>query len=365
LLVTSTGTGEGKSFVTANLATIIAQTRRRVVAVDGDPWKPGLHEIFDLPNNVGLSSVLSETTPLAEAVQESGLPGVHVLTAGPPLPSTPDELPQALQMARPLEQLARDYDVVLLDTPAFQNVADAAMIAPQLDGVLLVVGLGQAKREAVQATRQELARVRARVFGVVVNRCDPEAHAKYYKDAKRATMEEAAMAAVSAGGPARILVVEDDPSLARLMNTRLSRAGYEIQVTDNGQTALQMARRWKPDLVILDVVLSDNVDGFEVSQEIRRTRKLATVPIIMVTARVDYDAKVAGIGGGADDYITKPFDVDDLALRVAALLRRAQVGSEGQWPTLADPSISVAGDSNDGSEPAQATDGGHQEGNPH
>jgi PleD family two-component response regulator len=261
-----------------------------------------------------------------------------------------------------LEQLAGDYDVVLLDTPAFQTVADAAMLASQIDGVLLVVGLGQARREDVQATRQELARVRANVLGVVVNRADPDTQAKYYK-ARRAAMEEPATDAVTPEAmPAKILVVEDDSSLAKLMKTRFSKVGYEVEVTDNGQTALRIARRWKPDLVILDVLLSDNVDGFEVSQEIRRTRKLATVPIIMVTARVDYDAKLAGFEGGADDYITKPFDMDDLALRVAALLRRAQAGSGGQWPSLSAP---ISDDSNDGNDLAQATDGGHHEVVPH
>jgi capsular exopolysaccharide synthesis family protein len=353
LLVTSAGPDEGKSFVTANLAPIIAQTQRRVVVVDGDPWQPNQHDIYDLPNNVGLSSVLAQTTPLSEAVQKSSLPGVHVLTAGPPLP-TSDESPRALQMPGVLEELAGDYDVVLLDTPAFQAVADAAMLAPQVDGVMLVVGLGQAKKESVQDTRQELARVRANVLGVVVNRFNPDAHSKYYKQTRLTSMEDSAMAAVAPEAtPAKILVVEDDASLAKLMNTRLSKAGYEIEVTDNGETALQIARRWKPDLVILDVILSDKVDGFEVSQQIRQTRKLATVPIIMVTARVDYDAKLTGFETGADDYITKPFDVEDLALRVAALLRRAQVGSGGQWPSPPSQSSPVSGDSNGGSDAAQ------------
>jgi succinoglycan biosynthesis transport protein ExoP len=179
LLVTSAEPREGKSTVVANLALALAQSGRNVIVVDGDLRLPTLHEIFDLPNEMGLSSILEQKATLDEAVQESNIPGVQVLTSGL-LPPNPAELLDSPQMTALIEQLAQQFDIVLLDAPSLLAVTDAAVLAPVVDGVVLVVGRAQARREAVRAARQQLADVKANSIGVVVNRAEQDGRYTYY-----------------------------------------------------------------------------------------------------------------------------------------------------------------------------------------
>jgi len=171
LLVTSAEPREGKSTIAANLALAIAQSGRNVIVVDGDLRKPTLHRAFDLSNEIGLSSVLKQEATLDQAVQDSRIPGVQVLTSGP-LPPNPAELIDSPGMTGLIEQLARRCDMILLDAPSILAVTDAAVLASATDGVVLVVGRTQARREAVQAACRHLADVKARLIGVVVNRAE-------------------------------------------------------------------------------------------------------------------------------------------------------------------------------------------------
>jgi len=179
LMVTSAAQGEGKSTVVANLALAIAQSKRKVVVVDSDLRMPALHTLFNLPNEIGLSTVLKQGATLDEAIQTSHLPRLHVLTSGP-LPSNPAELLGSPQMTAVLRELAQRFDVVLLDTPALLPVADAAVLAPAVDGVVLVAGRAQARKDDVQAACQQLADVKARVVGLVMNRSQQNGSHRYY-----------------------------------------------------------------------------------------------------------------------------------------------------------------------------------------
>jgi DNA-binding response OmpR family regulator len=117
-----------------------------------------------------------------------------------------------------------------------------------------------------------------------------------------------------------ILIADDDPQLLRLMARNLQFEGYKVVTADNGQAALSLAENEKPDLVLLDVMMP-KMDGFTVSQRIRES---SNVPIIIITARGQDQDKIRGLDLGADDYLTKPFNVDELLARARAVLRRAQ-----------------------------------------
>ncbi len=184
LLVTSAEPREGKSTIVANLASAIAQSGRRVVVVDGDMRLPTLHKVFDLPNEIGLSTVLQEEVPLDEALQSSDIPGVWVLTSGPPTPNAA-ELLALPPMRASVEQLAQQFDIVLLDAPSILTVTDAALLALVADGVILVVARAQAREEAVQAACQQLSDIKARSIGVVVNRAKPDSTYAYYRHRPR------------------------------------------------------------------------------------------------------------------------------------------------------------------------------------
>ncbi|MCO5224607.1 MAG: response regulator transcription factor [Thermomicrobiales bacterium] len=115
-----------------------------------------------------------------------------------------------------------------------------------------------------------------------------------------------------------ILVVDDEPPIVRLVKAKLRVDGYEVLTATRGEEALAIVNQESPDLVVLDVMMPD-MDGFET---LRRIRQQSTVPVVMLTARGSDMDKLKGLQSGADDYITKPFNPDELEARIAAILRR-------------------------------------------
>lgn len=126
----------------------------------------------------------------------------------------------------------------------------------------------------------------------------------------------------------RILVVEDEPDLVRLLEFNLTQAGYEVQAVQRASDALKAAQADPPDLVLLDLMLPDG-SGTDVCRVLKTTPTTRAVPVIMVTARGEEIDRVVGFEIGADDYVVKPFSVRELILRVKAILRR----SEGDVPS--------------------------------
>src|SRR6266702_2782760 len=120
-----------------------------------------------------------------------------------------------------------------------------------------------------------------------------------------------------------ILTADDDPQLLRLVSRNLELEDYDVLTASDGKQALEQIEAHAPDLVLLDVMMP-KMDGFTVCQ---RVREFSSVPIIIVTARGQDEDKVRGLDLGADDYLTKPFSVDELLARVRAVLRRAQFAS--------------------------------------
>jgi diguanylate cyclase (GGDEF)-like protein len=120
-----------------------------------------------------------------------------------------------------------------------------------------------------------------------------------------------------------ILVVDDDPDIARFVEVNLRSAGYDVAVAGDGEEALGRAMELRPDLVLLDVMMP-RIDGFEVAQRLRRNPQTANTSIIMLTAKALSTDKVLGLTAGADDYIIKPFDPIELLARVKGTLRRAK-----------------------------------------
>ena len=123
--------------------------------------------------------------------------------------------------------------------------------------------------------------------------------------------------------PETILVVDDDPDIARFVEVNLRSAGYEVSVAGDGEEALERATELRPDLVLLDVMMP-RLDGFEVAQRLRKNPQTANTSIIMLTAKALSSDKVTGLQSGADDYIIKPFDPIELLARVKGTLRRAK-----------------------------------------
>jgi two-component system alkaline phosphatase synthesis response regulator PhoP len=117
-----------------------------------------------------------------------------------------------------------------------------------------------------------------------------------------------------------ILVVDDDREVVRLMRAYLEQAGYEVLAAYDGETAIHILRREKPDLLLLDLMLPDR-DGYDITRLVRADPALAPIPIIMLTARVEDTDKIVGLEIGADDYVTKPYNPREVVARVRARLR--------------------------------------------
>jgi polysaccharide biosynthesis transport protein len=171
ILVTSTVPGEGKSVTAYNLAVSMALDGRSVILVDTDLRRPTMHEKAKLSQQPGLTNVLVGHTSFEDALKETTIPGMRVLTAGP-LPPNPAELLNSQAMRQLLQTLKESADVVIFDSPPCLATADAQVLAAETDGVLYVVQFGEAKKSAVKHAIEMLRQARARVLGVVFNKID-------------------------------------------------------------------------------------------------------------------------------------------------------------------------------------------------
>ncbi len=132
--------------------------------------------------------------------------------------------------------------------------------------------------------------------------------------------------------PRKILIVDDEPQIVEICRDYLKAAGYDALTAKDGAQALQLARREKPDLIVLDLMLPE-MDGLDVTRALRRE---SDVPIIMLTARVEETDKLIGLELGADDYVTKPFSPRELVARVKVVLRRVGVDSSAEVIRVGD-----------------------------
>jgi len=169
LVVTSAAPNEGKSTVLANLAITMAQGERRTILVDADLRRPGLHEIFGIANDRGLTTMIVEETALDDPpLLDVGVDNLWLVPSGP-LPPNPADILGSRKMEEVIAALKARADIVLFDAPPVVAVTDAAVLGTKVDGLLLVVCAGRTRREHAQRARELLERVHVRVIGAVLN----------------------------------------------------------------------------------------------------------------------------------------------------------------------------------------------------
>ncbi len=132
---------------------------------------------------------------------------------------------------------------------------------------------------------------------------------------------------------AQVLIVDDEPDVAKTIDRGLHRKGFQTIAVHSGVEALKFARRVRPDLIILDIIMP-NMNGLEVCRRLRSDPVLSDIPILFLTAKGKIDDKIEGFRAGADDYLPKPFHLEELALRARALLRRSVPRIVEEPPTL-------------------------------
>lgn len=190
LAVTSTSPEEGKTVIASNLAMVLAQAGRRVLLVDADMRRPKVHEVFDLPQQPGLSSLLGwlQRPNLAEVVRQYGETGLDVLTAGP-IPPNPAELLSMQAFRDLIGRLSPLYDHIIIDCPPIMAVTDASLVASEVAGVVFVVGAEATTRAAARTALDELRETKIKVVGAVLNRVDLRHNSYYYARYYRADYE--------------------------------------------------------------------------------------------------------------------------------------------------------------------------------
>lgn len=186
LLVTSSGPQEGKSTIVINLGITMAQNGARVLIIDTDMRRPRLHKAFGVPNDVGVSSLVVGEGDVTAAIKSTEVPGLFVLPCGP-VPPNPAELLHTEAFTQLLTQLGENFDRILLDSPPVGPVADAVVLATQVDGVVVVLKAGATNREVAKRTVHALKDVNAVLFGAVLNDVSLEKarYGDYYSYAQR------------------------------------------------------------------------------------------------------------------------------------------------------------------------------------
>jgi capsular exopolysaccharide synthesis family protein len=168
ILITSSQPGEGKTTTAVNTAISLSQLGASVLLIDADLRRPAVHTAFKIPHARGLSNYLSSHTPLDDLIVKLPVPNLSVLPCGP-IPPNPAELISSDRMKDLLRALGRQFDHILIDSPPLISVTDPIILSTMVDGLVLVVQAGKSTRGLVSRARRELARVGARVFGVVLN----------------------------------------------------------------------------------------------------------------------------------------------------------------------------------------------------
>lgn len=179
IMVTSSGPAEGKSTTIANLAVVFAQQGKKVLLIDADLRKPTVHYTFRQDNYIGLTNVLTNQVGLDEAIRQTDIEGLYVITSGP-IPPNPAELLGSDAMLRVLEEAYQRFDIVLLDTPPVLAVADAQILANQCDGTILVIHSGKTEIEVAQKAKEMLVTAKGKLLGVVLNQKKQKESEYYY-----------------------------------------------------------------------------------------------------------------------------------------------------------------------------------------
>ncbi|WP_430791428.1 CpsD/CapB family tyrosine-protein kinase [Virgibacillus flavescens] len=167
-IITSPSEGEGKSITTANLAVSMAQQKEKVLLIDANVREPVIHEIFRIPNELGLTSILTGKAKLENAIQRTGIGKLEILTSGATL-FNPAELLGNEQMTNLLRTISELYDIVLIDSPSVLESTETRVLANQCDGVVLVVNRGKTDIEKTIESRRVLELAHARLVGAIIN----------------------------------------------------------------------------------------------------------------------------------------------------------------------------------------------------
>ena len=179
IMVTSSGPGEGKSTTVSNLAVVFAQQGKKVLLIDADLRKPTTHYTFQIMNTKGLTNVLTKQIHFHEAVQETVMENLNILTSGP-IPPNPSELLASNAMKQLLKEAYKLYDLVLFDSPPILAVTDAQVLANLSDGSIMVTSSGFTDKDAAVKAKELLENAKSKLLGAILNNKQVNEKSYYY-----------------------------------------------------------------------------------------------------------------------------------------------------------------------------------------
>jgi capsular exopolysaccharide synthesis family protein len=180
ILVTSSTAGEGKTTTSTNMAITFAKTGKKTLLIECDLRKARVHKICSLPQEPGLTNILTDKTPMSAVIKKiDSVDNLDIITSGH-LPPAPAELLASHALEKLIDEARTQYDTIILDAPPVLNVTDAAILQRVADGIILVVSAGETKKEAVRQAKRNLDKVNARVLGVVLTKIDQKSKGYYY-----------------------------------------------------------------------------------------------------------------------------------------------------------------------------------------
>ncbi|WP_416147687.1 CpsD/CapB family tyrosine-protein kinase [Salipaludibacillus sp. HK11] len=179
IMVTSSSPSEGKSTTIANLGVVLAQQHNKVLLVDTDLRKPTVHFTFQVPNQAGLTNVITQQEKFEDVVFETSIPRLEVLPSGP-VPPNPSELLGSRAMREFITSVSKNYDYVVFDAPPVNAVTDPQILSRLVDGTIIVIRSGQTEEEHAQKAIDSLKKVEANILGAVLNDRHMEDSQYYY-----------------------------------------------------------------------------------------------------------------------------------------------------------------------------------------
>ncbi|MDZ5759759.1 CpsD/CapB family tyrosine-protein kinase [Carnobacterium maltaromaticum] len=179
LLITSPEVETGKSTISANLAIVFAQKGLRTLLIDGDMRKPTVHKTFDKNMNIGLSNSLTEDIDIVNCCQRTTIRNLFILTCGV-IPPNPNELLGSRRMKVALDRLKKNFDRIIIDTPPVMVVSDALVLAPNTDGVILVIRDNETLKDRAKQALEQIKITKTPVIGAILNGVSEKENSPYY-----------------------------------------------------------------------------------------------------------------------------------------------------------------------------------------
>lgn len=180
VVVTSPDQAEGKTTTSANIAVSMAQIEKRVLIIEGDLRKPKVNKYFDVPNDKGIVDIIiHDLEPESVIKKVKEINNLHILTVGT-IPPNPTEILESIKMTNLLNKLRDSFDLIIVDTPPVSELADAAIVSKNSDGVILVISSGESRIEMAQNAKNALENVNAKILGVVLTKLNKNSGGSYY-----------------------------------------------------------------------------------------------------------------------------------------------------------------------------------------